>query len=645
MPTASRARTRVRSVVGRLGRTVGTSGSVPTDRAASGSGPLAARPALLAAAVAWSALLASVVIGPMAGRGWVLLLDWVTGPRVPLAENITRGGSLPAGPVFFGLAAAVRAVAGPAVGWLVPWLALVTAGIGGARLGARISPAPAPVLVSATAAAWNPFLHERLYAGQLAMVLGAALLPHVLCPLIDLCRPDDRSDRAPARGSGRSGPGRAGAGALRLGLVWALTAAATIQGAVFGAVAVAVAAVGVAAGLVPRPQRRQMLAALVKATVVAVLLTGAWLLPRLGSAPEAGDASTVRAFATRPDPRLGYAGGAALQRGFWRPSPGEPSSDRGWWWPVAGVSLGLVAVAGLVDAARRPPDDRPRNGPRPGGRRPDRRAGPNRVPAVIAAGSGVTGWVLGMGPTGPTGALVRSLLELPGSGVMREAGKFLVLLVPTWCVGLAAAADALTRTVARASARVVALRPGRPGRPTARLTPARVAGMVAGMVAVVALAAAPVLLTPGLAGGVGGRLAAVRYPVAWEEFRAVIAAAPSTPGSVVVEPFAAYGDPGFTGGRIVRSPARAFFGRVALLSDDPVVAGLVPSPRTRAVAAALAAPDAGPRLARLGIGWVIRPPVSADGVAPGAPRPGVERVLDVDGWVLERVTAAATQAG
>ncbi len=580
-----------------------------------GSGPLTGRPALLAAAVAWSVLLASVIVGPMAGRGWVLLLDWVTGPRVPLAENIARGASLPAGPVFFGLAAAVRAVTGAAVGWLVPWLALVAAGFGGARLGVRISPAPGPVLVSATAAAWNPFLHERLYAGQLAMVLGAALLPHLLCPLIDLCRPGDGSDRV---------PGGTGSGALRLGLVWAVTAAATIQGVVFGVIAVGVAAVGVAAGLVPRGRRHRVLAALGTATIVAAVLTGAWLLPRLGSAPEAGDASTVRAFATRPDPRLGYAGGAALQRGFWRPSPDEPSSDRGWWWPVVGVSLGLVALAGLADAAR----------PRRRSPGPDRRAGPNRAPAVIAAGSGVIGWVLGMGPTGPTGALVRSLLELPGSGVMREAGKFLVLLVPAWCVGLAAAVDALTRAVAPRLGRV-----GRPGRPFTRFTRA------AGAVTVAALAAVPALLTPGLAGGVGGRLGAVRYPVAWEQFRAVIAATPTAPGSLVVEPFAAYGDPGFTGGRIVRSPARAFFGRVALLSDDPVVAGLVPSARTRAVAAALTAPDAGPRLARLGIRWVIRPPVSADGVAPGAPPPGVERVLDVDGWVLERVNAAAVPTG
>ena len=124
--------------------------------------------------VAWVGALTAVVIGPMAAKGWVLALDWVTGPRLSLRDHIFAGSSLPAGPLFWAAASVLHGIGGAAVGWLVPAVSLFVAGIGGSRLG---GPTRIGRMAAATAYLWNPFVHERLYAGQVALLAGYALLP------------------------------------------------------------------------------------------------------------------------------------------------------------------------------------------------------------------------------------------------------------------------------------------------------------------------------------------------------------------------------------------------------------------------------------------------------------------------------------
>ena len=127
----------------------------------------------------------------------------------------------------------------------------------------------------------------------------------------------------------------------------------------------------------------------------------------------------------------------------------------------------------------------------------------------------------------------------------------------------------------------------------------------------------------------GGRLAAVRYPSEWSVLADELTAHPR--GAVIVLPFTAYFDPGFTGGRVVRSTARAYFGPRVIASDDSGIAGLPASARTRAIASALASSDPGPELAARGVGWLV-------GVADPSPVHGSSFVAVTTrrGWALYR---------
>lgn len=534
----------------------------------------------------WSILLATVVLGPLIGSGWVLLLDWVVGPRSVFSDRILSGNSLPAGPVFFGTAALLETVIGGAVGWVLPMVLLVVGGIGAANLvrqdGSGVSTLAA--CTASTAYIWNPFVHERLYSGQLAVLAGYAALPYLLALSL-------RAVIQPSSTGGFRGKLRH----FAPGAVWALAAAASIHYAILGGIVVAVVgAVGWASG---HGARRGALRWTVSVTAFAVLLTAAWLLPVIDEAPPTGNQQTIAAFATRADPNLGLAGGVALQTGFWRPSPGEPNSTLGWWWPFVGGFLGGAALIGLFALAQS-------------------NQKPNQKRCALVAGTlGLIGWLFGQGGNGPIGQIFRVLTDVPTFRVMREAGKFVALLSLAWAVGLAGCADLVVRSFRAFDKSVVQ----------------RTLRVLSWFVLVL-----PIGLSPGLAWGVGGRLRTAHYPPAWSAIQRELNRHPS--GDLIVLPFVGYVDPGFTDNRVVRSPAKAFFGSRVVLSDDPQVAGLPPSPSTRTISAALNSDTPGRLLAELGIGWVVA--ASND-----APTPDFKLVMSKDNWALLRVKAFRPEPG
>ena len=591
----------------------------------------------MAVAVVWSAVLATLIVGPMMRGGWVLLLDWVTGPEVTYADRIGAGSSLPAGPVFFGGAAVLQWLFGAAVGWLLPWCTLVLAGVGAARLAGVGAPERRPSdrrpsdgwhggwrgmispLTAVTAYVWNPFVHERLYAGQLGVLLGYAILPFLARAALHAFDTEGSDEIGGERGRGtRRGTHRSCA---ILGATWAVGTAASIHFAVLGAVVVGATFAAVA--IVRRKIRwRELLVG----TAVVLALTGAWLLPRVSNAPATGNDETVDAFATRADPHLGLAAGVALQSGFWRPSLGEPNSTSGWWFALAGGTMGGATLVGYAALWTR-----------------------RRSLAVTGAVLGAVGWLLGQGANGIVGPLFTSLTHVPGMRVMREAGKFISLVSLATTIGLAAFAHVVAGLLplhdrgGRGADQAAVARVG------ARL--ATVAGRLAGL-AVLAVAALPVMpaaLTPGLFWGVGGRLAAVRYPPAWFELRATLDGEDNgrAAGSVIVLPFIGYLNPGFTNGRIVRNPALSFFGNRVRLSDNLGVLGLEPSTATLDVEMALNDPDPATSLAAVGVRWVICGPTDGDWIRDSlAERPcasnrlnDFEEVRRADGWVLFRVGA------
>jgi hypothetical protein len=533
----------------------------------------------------WSAVLAAIVVGPMMRSGWVLLLDWVTGPRMNIADRFLAGDSLPAGPTFFGFAHILHWLFGAAVGWILPWSILAAAGFGAAMLVTNANLATAVdrpdtqgrgvVLVrgctAATAFLWNPFVHERLYSGQLAVLTGYAFLPY----LMSQCLRSFRNDGSWVNKSVRiAGPA----------LVWALSAAASIHYAVIGGVIVGVVAIAewITGHKVPTRWFVSVLA-------LMAVVTALWLVPLFSDAPPTGDQQTIAAFATRPDPSIGLAGGVALQTGFWRPSLGEPNSNLGWWWPLAGGVLGAAALVGLVSLYR---------------------SNSKRL-ALAAGGLALIGWLLGQGSNGLIGPLFRVLTDIPTFRVMREAGKFVALLSLAWSIGLAGFAAYFANGLGR----------NRKNRSTFPL--------------LFLVATLPIALTPGLAWGVGGRLRAVHYPSDWTTIANELQRHPK--GKVILLPFVGYFDPGFTNTRTVRNPGRAFFGPRVILSDDAQIPGLGPSRETTAIALALLSKSAGNLLAKQGIGWVVGPPNSFAG------NPDFEPVTGGSSWVLFLVTRSKTE--
>jgi hypothetical protein len=533
----------------------------------------------------WSATLATIVVGPMMASGWVLLLDWVTGPQMNIADRFLAGDSLPAGPMFFGLAHILHWLFGAAVGWILPWSILAAAGFGAGLLVTNANMATSADqpdtqhrgvglvrgCTAATAFLWNPFVHERLYSGQLAVLAGYAVLPY----LMSQCLRSFRNDASwVTKSVGVAGPA----------LVWALSAAASIHYAVIGGVIVGVVALAewITGHKVPARW-------FVSVVALMAVVTALWLVPLLRDAPPTGDQKTIAAFATRADPSIGLAGGVALQTGFWRPSLGEPNSNLGWWWPLTGGVLAAAALVGLVSLYRS-----------------------NSKRLALAAGAlALIGWLLGQGSNGLIGPLFRGLTDIPTFRVMREAGKFVALLSLAWSIGLAGFAAYFVRGLARNQK-------SRSFFPLLFL-----------------VATLPIGLTPGLAWGVGGRLRAVHYPRDWTTIAKELQRNPK--GKVILLPFVGYFDPGFTNTRTVRNPGRAFFGSRVILSDDAQIPGLRPSKETTAIAFALLSKSSGILLAKQGVGWVIGPPNSFAG------NPDFQPATSGDSWVLFLVTRSKTE--
>lgn len=129
--------------------------------------------------VAWSALLAVLLLGGALGRGYVLSYDMVWVPDLALGRDaLGTGTALPRAVPSDAVVAVLDELLGGVLLQKVMLLApLVAAGAGAAALVGR---GTAARLVAASVAVWNPFVVERLAIGHWPVLVGYGVLPWVL---------------------------------------------------------------------------------------------------------------------------------------------------------------------------------------------------------------------------------------------------------------------------------------------------------------------------------------------------------------------------------------------------------------------------------------------------------------------------------
>ncbi|MGO9559064.1 MAG: hypothetical protein ACLPQS_08930 [Acidimicrobiales bacterium] len=341
--------------------------------------------------LALGTLIAIVVCYPFFG-GWLQLLDWVRGPRSPTVPPAIYGlrGGLTGGVPFSLVSNLLIHLIGSAGTWLPVALVFPLGAVAIGRLvGGPIVGRIAAMLLYLL----NPFVFERLYAGQVAFLLGYALLPFAVAAL--------------RRAS-------TGEGALAAG-IWAAVLVALSAHYAWIIALPALAFVATA------ERRVKALLSIATAAVVALCLSAyAVVGPLIAHAQPSGSSSQLSSYATSGDMRYGLFVNVLGMYGFWRPGPSEPKNLLPGW-PLFLVALLIVVAYGAWLAWR---------------------STQQRRCALALGVSAVAGYFLALGAQGPTGPVYRwSIAHVPGFVVMREPEKFLVVVVIfyAWSLGMAAA--------------------------------------------------------------------------------------------------------------------------------------------------------------------------------------------------------------
>jgi len=320
-----------------------------------------------------------------------------------------------------------------------------------------------------------------------------------------------------------TGPGR-----VRPGRLLCVLVPAAVGG--FAAMAVTVVA-AVPAALCPGRSGRGNGGRARRLGIVAgcvALLSLPWLIPAL-VVPVHTDPRGVDAFAARADTPFGRLGSLLMLSGIWNAQTvprGYGGGDSVIWLLVV-----VAALGGYVLIARA-------RGMSPG--------------LGIAAVAGLA--IAAIGVTSPTRAALRDLVaHWAGAAVLRDGQQFLAPLALAEAIGLGALVAWIVTGARRAASQNTA------GRAAAAL----------GVMAVLA----PVLLLPGMAWGLAGRLRPVEYPADWSRARQVIDSDPAR-GSVLLLPWAAYRRYPWNGGEAVYDPWTRLLGREVISNDGLQVGNL-----------------------------------------------------------------------
>ena len=504
-------------------------------------------------------------------------------------------GGLTAGVVGDLVVAVLVRVIGDAVSWLALFAVFPIAAVGIGRLagGSRWSRLGAAALYCI-----NPWVFNRVYAGDIALLLGYALLPFAVSGALKATAPGVGSSSALRRRPVLDQ-------VITPALWWAvLTAFSPHYAWIYGVVLVSLL-------LVTRRRRWWLAGWLVACAVCFAAMSTYILLPHsVTELRTKVGITSLDLYRTTPDPHLGLLPNVAALYGFWRLAPGPVlPKDVITGWPLLMLALLVVIVSGFwavlghrrvvtlndaasprgtaaaeaappggVDAPRGPAEPANPDPPAPDGSAERRRL------AWLLVVVGAAGFFLALGSQGPTGALFRWAYDnVPFFDVMREPQKFLMLLVLAYAVGLGWGVGRLSRIQV-------------PGRRTAW------AAAALGL-------ALPLAYSPTIFDGLAGQLGPSTIPSAYQQANELMGRGA---GQVLYLPWHLYEVQPFTQGRVVASIAAGVFQR-SVISADNVQVGEVEtqsdSPRqayvTRLLAKGDAIGDFGASVAPLGTEYVV----------------------------------------
>lgn len=397
-------------------------------------------------------LVGVVVVLPWTFGGYLLLLDWVSGPNQSLTPGVygLSGSAVDAMP-FRIATQGLRWLVGPAAtAWLMilVFFPLAAGGIAAATRGSRWRVYPAILLFLC-----NPFVVDRIRAGHVAMLLCLALLPWIFTASVHARKQNKLFAVRPA---------------LWLALAMAISPHAAWLG---GTIVLVV-------WLLPFPIRRGFVRALGTVLAAGAVYTYAAVVWLTGARTLNVTDADLQAYATWSG--TGGLGTTVLSlRGFWRTgAPGWDVWDGVWFaLPLLLLVLALVAV-GLV---LRVFDDALRGAP--------------------LAALTVIGLLLGAGVNGPLGGFYAWAFEsLPLFEAMREQQKWLALAVMGYAVGFGAAVEGIVRRGVPPEVEEV-------GPQAAQARWPRPAAIAAGCL--------PLLIAPTLVWGLGGTIRTSDYPDSW----------------------------------------------------------------------------------------------------------------------------------
>lgn len=367
---------------------------------------------------------------------------------------------------------------------------------------------------------FNPFVYSRFMAGQLAILLGYALLPFFVEAFWNFCV---KPERKPA---------------LRSALWATIIVIVSVHMAyplVFVTLAIACLFAWRRRG--DKSWRRSFAVNVGLIVVLTAALNSYWLVPALRGTGHMAQvihsftASDVRAFATGSR-GWGVVGNVLGLQGFWADAKSVflVPQDVFNWWRVPDILLWLVVLGGAIVGWRR--------------------ARGFTVAFLLVA---AIGFVLATGTGGaPFGSFNAFLAaHAPFFAGYRDPQKFVVLLVLAYCYFGSVAIGAMVGFLRR------------------HRKLKEYANTAAFAVCLISVFAAPLMLW-----GFHGQLKTAEYPVEWNAVHDLLDGECTGSCKTLFLPWHLYMRYGFAG-RIIADPAPKFFGRFIVASNDPEIHGAV----------------------------------------------------------------------